>query len=309
MEESREMIIDGGIKNKIYTIRGQQVMIDSDLAELYEVKVKALNQSVKRNIERFPREFMFQLTKKEFLEWEMQKEMTDDNSLRSQFVTLKNQKGAHRKYLPYAFTEQGVAMLAGILKSKIAIKISIKIIKNFVQMRKILNQNTELFNRLNRIELKQLEADKNFQKIFKALDQNKIKPKQGIFYDGQIFDAYVFIAKIIKSAKKEMILIDNYVDETVLELFSKRKKQVKVTIYTQRLTEILKQDLAKYNQQHQDRQIKIETFKKAHDRFLIIDNKVIYHIGASLKDLGKRWFGFSKLEIDTKSILDKLKNK
>lgn len=293
MQKSRKITIGGGIKNKIYTIRGQQIMIDKDLAKLYEVETRALNQAVKRNVERFPGEFMFKLTEKEI------------NVMVSQnVIPSKQYLGGHT---PSAFTEQGVAMLAGILKSKIAIKISIKIIKNFVQMRKFLNQNAELFNRLSRIELKQLESDKNFQKIFKALDQDKIKLKQGIFYDGQVFDAYVFIAKTIKSAKKEIILIDNYIDETVLELFSKRKKQVKTIIYTQRLTEILKQDLTKYNQQHQDRQIKIKTFKKAHDRFLIIDNKTIYHIGASLKDLGKKWFGFSKLEIDTKTILDKLK--
>jgi len=296
MEESREIIIDGGIKNKIYTIRGQQVMIDRDLAELYQVETRVLNQAVKRNIERFPKEFMFQLTKDEFLNWKSQ-------------IVISNSDVMSLRKKPLVFTEQGALMLSAVLRSKNAIQMSIEIVKAFLEMRNNMLINSELFNRLNRIELKQLETDKNFQKIFKALDQNKIKPKQGIFYDGQIFDAYIFIAKIIKSAKKEIVLIDNYIDETVLELFSKRKKQVKVIIYTQGLTKILKQDLAKYNQQHQDRQIKIKTFKKAHDRFLIIDNKVIYHIGASLKDLGKKWFGFSKLEIDTKSILDRLKNK
>ncbi len=299
--------ISHGIQKRIYTIRGQQVIIDSDLAELYQVKTKVLNQSVKRNEKRFPKEFMFRLTKSELLKLGLQNEIPKQNSLRSQIVTLKNKRGKHRKYTPYVFTEQGVAMLSAILKSEIAIKISIQIINAFVQMRKILTQNSEMFNRLNKVELKQLESDKNFKKVFKALDSQKLKPRQGVFYDGQVFDAYVFITKVIKSANKKIVLIDNYIDETVLEVFTKRKKKVKVIIYTNRLTKIIKQDLEKYNRQYQDQKIEIKTFKKSHDRFLIIDDAIIYHIGASLKDLGKKWFAFSRLNIDIKEILNKLK--
>jgi hypothetical protein len=298
MVKNKQQIVNVDVKNKIYSIRGQQVMIDSDLAELYQVETKALNQAVKRNEDRFPKDFMFQLTKKEFL------------NLRSQIVTSSLTHGGRRK-LPYVFTEQGVSMLASILKSKVATSISIKIIRTFVQMRKFLISNTQLFSRLDNLEAKQsqykLESDKNFQKIFRALDQGKIKPKQGIFYNGQIFDAYVFIANLVKSADKEIILIDNYVDETVLDLFAKRKKKIKVIIYTQRLTKILRQDLEKYNQQHQDKIIEIKKFKKSHDRFLIIDKKEIYHIGASLKDLGKKWFAFSRLKIAVEDVLKRLK--
>ena len=298
MKKDKQQIITIDVKNKIYTIRGKQVMMDRDLAGLYQVETRVLNQAVKRNKERFPADFMFQLTKKEFL------------SLKSQFVISSSLTHGGRRKLPYVFTEQGVSMLASVLKSKVAVNISIKIIRTFVQMRKLINSNTQLFSRLENLETKQiqykLESDKNFQKLFKALDQGKIKPKQGIFYNGQIFDAYVFVAKIIKSAKKEIILIDNYIDESVLKIFSKRKENVKVIIYTQRFTKLLQQDLERYNQQYQDKKIEIKKFKKSHDRFLIIDKKEIYHIGASLKDLGKKWFAFSRLEIDIKDILKKL---
>jgi hypothetical protein len=298
------------IQNEIYTIRNQQVMVDFDLAKLYQVETRVLNQLVKRNKERFPEEFMFQLTSEEFTNSILQPVVAKQESLRSQTVTLKNKRGQHRKYLPYVFTEQGVAMLAGTLKSKIAIKVSIRIINSFVQMRRFLSNNAEIFSRLENVETKQikhkLESDKNFQKIFKALNQEEIKAKQGIFYNGQIFDAYLFVSKIIKSANKKIVLVDNYIDETVLQLFTKRKRGVKVIIYTQRLSKILQQDLEKYNKQYQDKKIELKTFKKAHDRFIIVDSKVVYHFGASLKDLGKKWFAFSKLEMSAKNILGRL---
>ena len=279
------------IKNKIYTIREQQVMFDGDLAQLYNVETKILNQAVKRNIERFPVEFMFQLTEEEL------------NNLRSQIVTSSLKHGG-RRYLPYVFTEQGVAMLSAVLRSKIAIKVSIQIINAFVEMRKII-ANTNLFDqRLNKIERKQIETDKKFEIVFNAIENKSLKPKQGIFFDGQVFDAYVFVSDLIKSATKSIILIDNYIDETVLQLFTKRKKNIAVTIYTKNISKILKQDLKKYNTQYAS--IKIKKFIQAHDRFLIIDENILYHFGASLKDLGNKWFAFSILNKQTLNILNNL---
>jgi len=295
MKKNEATTIVNSIQNRIYTIRGTQVMLDRDLAELYQVSTSRLNEQVKRNLERFPKEFKFQLTRKEF------------ENLRSQFATSKLHGG--RRYLPYVFTEQGVAMLSSVLNSKVAVKISIQIMQAFVHMRKFLIENANIFNRLDSVEQKQLnyqlKSDKRFEKLFKALEDKSLKPKQGIFYDGQIFDAYVFVADLIKSAKKSIILVDNFIDETVLQLFVKRKKGVKATIYTNKISQILKLDLKKHNQQYEP--IKIHKFSKAHDRFLIIDQKFFYHFGASLKDLGKKWFAFSKLNIESVNILEKLK--
>jgi hypothetical protein len=197
-------------------------------------------------------------------------------------------------------------MLSAILRSETAIKVSIQIIDAFVEMKKFIAVNAGIFQRLDKVEQKQIEADKRFEQIFKVLEDKSIKPKQGIFYDGQVFDAYVFIAGLIKSAKKSILLIDNYVDETVLQLFTKRKKTVAVTIYTKNLTKVLKQDLEKYNSQHPE--ITIEKFTKAHDRFLIIDETAVYHFGASLKDLGKKWFAFSKMDMKAVEMITNLKN-
>ncbi len=294
--KNKDLTILNKIQDRIYTIRGIHVMLDRDLAELYGVETKVLNQAVKRNIERFPDSFMFQMSNEELENW------------KSQFVTSNKEIMGLRKK-PWVFTEQGVAMLAGVLKSKIAVGISIRIIKSFVKMRNFLNANAQIFSRLDAVETKQLKyqlkTDENFEKIFKGLEDKSLKPKQGIFYDGQIFDAYVFVADLIKSAKKSIVLVDNYVDESVLHLFRKRKKKVAVTIYTKQFSKILKQDLEKYNKQYSP--IEIKTFKKAHDRFMIIDEKEIYHIGASLKDLGKKWFAFSKFDEGAVGVLNKLK--
>jgi hypothetical protein len=287
------------IESKIYTIRGVQVMLDSDLAELYNVEVKALNQAVKRNIERFPDNFMFQLTKDEFENLKSQ-----IVTLRSQIVTLNKARGAHRKYLPYVFTEQGVAMLSGVLKSDTAVKVSIQIMNAFVAMRKFIASNAKIFQRLSAVERKQLEHDKKFEELFDAIQSKDIKPDNGIFFDGQIFDAYKFLSDIVRSAEKSIVLVDNYIDDTVLTLFSKRNKNVQVVIYTREISKQLLLDLNKYNAQYPP--IEVKEFKLSHDRFLIIDNKDVYHIGASLKDLGKKWFAFAKLDKDTFSLLDKL---
>jgi hypothetical protein len=278
------------IKHKIYSIRGVKVMLDRDLAELYEVSTKRLNEQVKRNIERFPERYIFQLTASEY------------NSLRSQFATLNSGRGMHRKYLPYAFTEHGVSMLSSVLNSETAVKVSIQIIDAFISLRKLISRNADIFRRLDSIEVKQLKYDKNFDKIFDALETHK--PKQGIFFNGQIFDAYEFISGLIRNSKKSIILIDNYVDDTILTLFTKRRKNVNVTIYTKSISKQLKLDLEKYNSQYD--QIKIKEFRDSHDRFLIID-KEVYHFGASLKDLGKKWFAFSKFDKEVFRVLGKLK--
>lgn len=292
------------IQDKIFTIRNQQVILDKDLAQLYGVDTRVLNQAVKRNIKRFPQKFMFQLTKEEYELLISQSVILSDNSLTSQSVTLNNKRGKHRKYLPYAFTEQGVSMLSAVLHSEAAIQVSIRIMNAFVNMRKFLLANAAIFQKFDYIEQKLFTYDKNFEKIFKAIESKEAKPKQGIFYNGQIFDAYVFVADLIKSAKKSILLIDNYIDETVLILLAKRKKNVLATIYTKKISKQLALDLDKYNQQYTP--IEIKEFQDAHDRFLIIDKKQIYHFGASLKDLGKKWFAFSKFEIEAFDILTKL---
>jgi hypothetical protein len=285
------MINEENIKNKIYTIRGIQVMLDRDLAKLYQVETKVLNQAVKRNIDRFPVDFMFQLSKEEFENW------------RSQFVTSNSDKMGLRRP-PYVFTEQGISMLSAILKSKIAIDVSIKIIRVFVEMKKYLSSNSLMFERFERIEQRLSVHDKKFDTIFQALENKSIKPTQGIFYNGQIFDAYIFVNDLIKSAKSSIILIDNYIDETTFTLFSK-VPNIKVTIYTHIINKQLKLDYEKYKKQYNN--ITLKTFKVSHDRFLIIDENEIYHIGASLKDLGKKWFAFSKMDKENLNILEKLK--
>jgi len=294
------------IQNKIFTIRGIQVMLDEDLAKLYQVESKRLNEQVKRNINRFPESFRFQLTQKEYEYIKSLRSqnvtLEDDYNLRSQIATSKQQGG--RRYLPYVFTEQGVSMLSAVLKSNIAIEISIKIIESFVSMRKIITSNSLMFERFERIEQKLSLHDENFDKVFNAIEDKTLKPSQGIFYDGQTFDAYVFISDIIKSAKISIKLIDNYIDESVLTLFSKNQN-IKATLYTKTISKQLKLDIEKYNSQYNN--IEIKKFNSSHDRFLIIDDKEVYHIGASLKDLGKKWFGFSKMDSESFEMMGRLR--
>ena len=284
------MISESSIRDKIFILRGLQVMVDRDLAELYQVSTKRLNEQVKRNLERFPNDFMFKLTDKEKEEL-----VAKCDHLNPLVYSYQN---------PYVFTEQGVAMLSAVLRSETAVKVSIQIIKSFVSMRKFIATNAQIFQRLDRVEIKQIESDKRFNKIFNALETHK--PKQGVFFDGQIFDAYELISKLIKDAKKSIMLVDNYVDESVLTLFTKRKKGVNLTIFTKEITEQMKLDVKKHNSQYSKAEIK--KFDKSHDRFLIIDNQV-YHFGASLKDLGKKWFGFSRMDERSVAILQKLGGK
>jgi len=278
------------LQGKIHTIRGLQVMLDRDLAELYQVETRRLNEQVKRNIERFPEEFMFQLSKEEFENW------------KSQFATSMDKMGLRK--IPYAFTEQGVSMLASVLKSKTAIDISIKIIKAFVNMRKFISNNALIFQRLDFLEQKQFCTDEKIEQILSAIEDKSIKPQQGIFYDGQVFDAYSFVSQIIKKAKSTITLIDNYCDETTLIHLSKANSKVKITLLTKNISNQLKLDIDKYNTQYKN--LEVKEFKSSHDRFLILDEKEIYHIGASLKDLGKKWFAFSLLEVESFGLVDRI---
>ena len=278
------------IKNEIFTIKGVEVLIDRDLAELYQVPVKRLNEQVKRNIERFPISFRFQL------------DDSEKNELVANCDRFKALK--HSSVNPYAFTEQGVSMLSAVLHSDTAVKISVAIISAFVEMRKFISTNAGIFQRLDKVEQKLVQSDQKINKIFKALEDKSIKPKQDIFFKGQIFDAYSFVSDLVRTAKTSIILIDNYIDDTVLTHFAKRTKNVKFTIFTKTISKQFKLDIKKHNEQYQT--IEVKEFKDAHDRFLIIDEKEIYHFGASLKDLGKKWFAFSKMDISSVKVLDKL---
>lgn len=285
------------IARLIMNIRGMQVMVDRDLAILYGVENKRLNEQVRRNIERFPKRFRFQLTKEE------------TNELVANCDRLNALK--HSTVMPYVFTEQGISMLSTVLHSQTAIAVSIKIMDAFVAMRRFIATNAQLFQRLETIEYHQLEmkqhqevADKRIDEVFKRLDAN-ISPMQGIFYDGQVFDAYRFVSDLIRKAKRSIVLIDNYVDDTVLTLLDKREDGVTATIYTQRISNQFQLDVERHNAQYS--LIEIKQFNKAHDRFLLIDDEV-YHIGASIKDLGKKWFGFTLMhDITAAELINKIK--
>lgn len=288
----QQLPVENKVESLIRVIRGQQVMLDRDLAELYGVETRRLNEQVKRNIERFPEDFMFQLTSNEF------------DNLKSQ-IAISSWGGVRK--LPYAFTEQGVAMLSGVLKSSTAVEANIRIMRAFVSMRHFMVNNAAFFQRLETIEFNQLESNKvqakilahqevqdhRIDEIFRRLDEGMYKPKQGIFFDNQIYDAYSFVSELVKSAKQRIILIDNYVDETVLTLLDKRGENVSATIYTQQISRQLRLDVDRHNSQYPP--IEVDVFRRSHDRFLCIDDTV-YHVGASIKDLGKKWFAFSKME-------------
>lgn len=283
-----EIINKNLIEHKIFTFQGKQVMIDRDLAELYKVEVKRLNEQVRRNIERFPIYFRFQLT-------DIEKNELVANCDR--FATLK-----HSSSNPYAFTEQGVAMLSAVLRSETAIEVSIQIMNAFVEMRKVMISNSGLFQRLETLESKMQLHDKNFEKVFKALESEKPEVKQDIFFQGQIFDAYTFLVNLINKSQNSLVIIDNYVDLEVLEILATKSKGVNVTLITHANTPIKEIDIKKFNAQYGG--LNILYSNKYHDRFLIIDQKELYHIGASLKDLGKKCFAFSC--IDNKKLLENL---
>ena len=282
------------IKSRIFQIREQQVMLDKDIAVLYAVKPIRLREQVQRNRERFPEDFMFQLTESEV------DFMVSQNAIPSR----KHLGGS----LPYVFTEQGVASLSGVLKSPKAAEVHVQIMRAFVEMRRFIQNNAQIFARLNSVERRQIafesETGKNFERVFQALEQRDGVPKQGIFYDGQVYDAYTFVCDLIRKAEKSLVLMDNYIDDSVLTLLSKRAAGVSCAIYTKSISKQLALDLQKHNQQYPP--ISIKRFAESHDRFMIIDESEIYHIGASLKDLGTKWFAFSKLETGALEMLKKL---
>jgi hypothetical protein len=262
----KEVLVVDNIKSKIHTIRGMQVILDRDLAELYEVETRIINQAVKRNIDRFPENFCFKLSDKEFknLKLDLSK------NWESQFV-IPNPIRMSFRIKPIVFTEHGVTMLSSVLKSKKAIKINIQIINVFISTRHFFKKNSNIFQKFQQIDQKLIAHDNKFEKVFNALETEK--PKQGVFYNGQIFDAYKFVCDLVKSAKESIILIDNYLDESVLELFTKAGEDVKIKIYTK---DVLKLDVKKYNEQYNN--IELKKFSLSHDRFLIIDEKEIFHI-------------------------------
>lgn len=292
---AKNSLMESGVEKMIQVIRGKQVLLDRDLASLYGVETKALNQAVKRNIERFPKEFCFKLSSDEFSAW------------RSQFVTSTADKKGLR-YAPTAFTEQGVAMLSAVLRSEKAIKVSIDIIKVFVAMRHYMLQNGGLVNRISNVEAKDVEQDarlldhdKKIDSLFEAMDRGELKSK-GLFYNNQEFDAYVFVCGLIRQAKKRIVLVDRFVTEKTLSMMLKREKGVSVTIYTYDKSKLLEMDLATYNEQYPDWPMRVLPSYGMHDRFLFIDDTA-YHFGASLKDLGKNTFFFTQEEFTLEEVL------
>lgn len=276
------------IENLIHYIRGQQVMIDSDLALLYNVETKRLNESVKRNSKRFPESFCFQLTEDEYAD------------LKSQFATSNTEntssKGG-RRYLPYVFTEQGIAMLSAVLRSDAAIQVSVNIMNAFVKMRRFLAENALMFDKLNSLELNQLqyqkESNEKFDQIFAYISEHE-EVGQKIFFEGQIYDAFSLLVSLVGKAEKSIVLIDNYVDVGTLNILAKKEDGVDVTIYTVRRTRLSSQDIANFNSQYPT--LTVNYTGVFHNRFLIIDEETAYHIGASIKDAGKKCFGISRIE-------------
>ncbi len=268
-------------------------MLDSDVATLYNYNTKRINETVRRNKERFPNDFCFKLTDYE------------TKSLKSQIATLnKKGRGKHRKYLPYAFTEQGIAMLSGLLKNEIAIQVSINIMNAFVEMRRLILKSGQTFQEINTIKGKLLEYDKKFDKVFDELQKQEVEEfNQKIFFGGQIYDAYSLVVDIIKTAQNKILIIDNYINDNVLKMLSKKNKDVEVMILTTSKSNIRKLDIKKFNEQYP--KLKMLYTNKFHDRFIVIDDKDLYHIGASLKDLGKKCFAISKIE--DREYMEKMK--
>lgn len=277
------------LQNLIYTVRGQHVMMDSDLAALYQVETKRLNEAVKRNIERFPEKFRFQLTEIEYY------------NLKSQIATSSynidsNAHGGRRK-LPYVFTEQGIAMLSAVLRSETAVQVSIRIMETFIEMRKYLANTSFLYDRLNELEIKQSnyqkETNEKFDQVFTYMETHK-ESNQKVFFEGQMYDAYSLIISCIKKANTSIMLVDNYVDVVTLDMLAKKKEGVTVCIYTTRKTTLVKTDIEKFNNQYPF--LKVKYTNSFHDRFLIVDDSSAYHIGASVKDAGRKCFAITKIE-------------
>lgn len=276
-----ELVSQDDIKARIITVRGVQVILDRDLAELYGVETRVLNQAVKRNAERFPGDFMFQLTK--------------EDCLRSQIVTLNAAQGKHLKYMPFAFTENGVAMLSGVLRSPIAVDINIRIMRAFVAMRHFLQANSSVIQRLESVEMKQLQMGNQLNEILDAMQDKKFPP-QKVFFDGEFFDAFEQMKRFVRLAKSELIVIDPYFDDSVLALLAQKRPGVMVTVVqsTRGQRNLHAIDIAQFNRQYAN-SLTVKVTDKFHDRFLIIDRKTLIHIGASLNYLGKKCFGLSTM--------------
>lgn len=287
------------IRNLIYTIRGKQVMLDSDVAMLYHYETKNINKAMKRNIERFPEDFCFQLTKEE----------AENLKFQNGTSSLKEENYGGRRKLAYVYTEQGISMLSGLLKNEIAIQVSINIMRAFIEMRKFISTNANMFNRISNMEYQILEQGKSIkeqdkmikehsrkiEEVFDELQKNKEEEfKQQVFFNGQIYDSYSLIIDIIKTAQKKILIIDNYIDDTILKMLTKKNENVEAVILTSEKSNITKLDIQKFNKEYP--RLKVAKTNKFHDRFITIDNKELYHIGASLKDAGKKCFAISKIE-------------
>ena len=292
------LVDSANIEPLIHTVRGQQVMLDTDLARLYEVETKNLNRAAARNADRFPEDFRFQLTKEE------------DESLRCQIGTSKTMEGrGGRRYLPYAYTEQGIAMLSGVLRSEAAVQTSISIMRAFVAMRHFLAENAALLERLRGIESSQAafqqSTDERFDQVFRLLEGEIEKP-QRIFFAGQMFDAFSLLTDLVSRAKREIVLVDGYVDVRTLNILAKKREGVAVAVYTSgnRLTQ---DDVDVFNAQYPP--LTVLRTRAFHDRFLILDGETAYHIGASLKDAGKKCFGIDLIQDEglTKMFIEKLR--
>lgn len=279
------------IQGCIRVIRGEQVILDRDLAQLYQVETSQLNRQVKRNIQRFPGDFMFQLTKEEA------------DSLKCQNGT--SSWGGDRRALPHAFTEQGVSMLAGLLRSEVAINANIAIMRAFVAMRRFLSANAGMFQRIERLERHQMLTDQKMEQVLKRMDElaPAITPEQ-IFATGCVWDAWSYVSQLVRSAKQRIILIDNFVDERVLLLLTKRADGVSATIHS-RYTQQFLLDLEKHNGQYEPIGF-VQTPHKSHDRFLIIDDEV-YLMGASIKDMGTSLCAITRLEMKPDTIMSLLR--
>jgi hypothetical protein len=287
------------VKSLIFTMRGVQVLLDSDVAMLYGYETRRINETANRNKKRFPEDFRFQLTKEEmdnierlgYRSFVVAPSKTTHKNLKSQIATSSSHGG--RRKLSYVYTEQGIAALSGLLKNDIAVNVSIGIMRAFVEMRKFISAYGSTFERLTNVEYKLLEHDKKFDEVFDRIQLPEV-PQQGVFYDHQIYDAFKLIDHLIKKARRAIIIVDNYLDESVLEMLRAKTSGVSVSIITANPEKIRAQHVAKFNQQYPT--VKVVKSKVFHDRFIIIDGDTAYHVGASLKDLGKKCFALSVIK-------------
>ena len=296
------------IKSLIYTVRGQQAMLDSDLARLYGVETKVLNQAAKRNQDRFPEDFRFQLTDDEY------------DNLRSQIVTssddLHEFASGGRRYMPIFYTEMGVAMLSAVLRSKVAVETSVHIMRAFVEMRRFMANNAAMFEHIRALEQQQTEdrihqleyqktTDERFERVFDYMETHDA-PRQKLFFEGQVYDAFELLVGLVQRAAREIVLIDNYVDTATLNILSKKAEGVEVAIHTHPHTRLTQADIEAFNLQYP--WLTVRHTKAFHDRYLILDGAEGYFIGASLKDAGKKSFAVTRIEdpLTVQALLDRL---